>query len=213
MVAVTPISAWAAAADSAQQPMQFNVRGDDMDELVRVTDELKEELGKVQGLVDLDTTYRGGKPEVDVHVDRDRAAISGVPVASVATTIRALDRRRHGERAEGRRRRLRHRAPAAARSSRSGSSSCRTSRCAPRRAAGRPRERGRLDRGAGPSQIERQARQRQITVLAGLQGLPLGEAKKAVDAAAATSSRPISPPTTPAWPTSWASPSGTWRSR
>jgi HAE1 family hydrophobic/amphiphilic exporter-1 len=39
----------------------------------------------------------------------------------------------------------------------------------------------RLDRGTGPSQIERQARQRQITVLAGTQGLPLGEAKKAVD--------------------------------
>ena len=31
-------------------------------------------------------------------------------------------------------------------------------------------------RGEGPSQIERQARQRQITVLAGLEGLPLGEA-------------------------------------
>jgi HAE1 family hydrophobic/amphiphilic exporter-1 len=38
--------------------------------------------------------------------------------------------------------------------------------------------------GAGPSQIERQARQRQITVLAGLEGLPLGEASKAVEAAA-----------------------------
>jgi HAE1 family hydrophobic/amphiphilic exporter-1 len=42
----------------------------------------------------------------------------------------------------------------------------------------------RLERGLGPSQIERQARQRQITVLAGTEGLPLGEATKAVDAAA-----------------------------
>ncbi|MGE5189980.1 MAG: efflux RND transporter permease subunit, partial [Gemmatimonadota bacterium] len=38
-----------------------------------------------------------------------------------------------------------------------------------------------IKRGEGPSQIERQARQRQITVLANTQNLPLGEAKKKVD--------------------------------
>jgi HAE1 family hydrophobic/amphiphilic exporter-1 len=42
-----------------------------------------------------------------------------------------------------------------------------------------------VELGSGPSQIERQSRQRQITVLAGLQGLPLGEATKKVDVAAA----------------------------
>src|SRR5690606_11667740 len=40
------------------------------------------------------------------------------------------------------------------------------------------------EKGEGPSQIERQARQRQITVLAGTQGLPLGEATKIVEEAA-----------------------------
>ena len=39
-------------------------------------------------------------------------------------------------------------------------------------------------RGHGPSQIEREARQRQITVLAGLEGLTLGEATKLAEAAA-----------------------------
>ncbi len=42
-----------------------------------------------------------------------------------------------------------------------------------------------VTRGEGPSQIERQARQRQITVYAALEGLPLGDAKIAVDQAAA----------------------------
>ena len=40
--------------------------------------------------VDLDTTYRGGKPEVGIHIDRDRAADLGVPVSSIATTVRYL---------------------------------------------------------------------------------------------------------------------------
>jgi HAE1 family hydrophobic/amphiphilic exporter-1 len=39
-------------------------------------------------------------------------------------------------------------------------------------------------RGQGPSQIDRQARQRQITIFAGLEGLPLAEAMKAVNGAA-----------------------------
>jgi HAE1 family hydrophobic/amphiphilic exporter-1 len=39
--------------------------------------------------------------------------------------------------------------------------------------------------GEGPTQIERQARQRQVTILAGLEGLPLGEATRLVDDASA----------------------------
>jgi len=72
------------------QPVQFYVRGSDMDQLVEVTDKLKGELGKVKGFVDLDTTYRGGKPELAVQLDREAAASLGVPVASVASTVRAL---------------------------------------------------------------------------------------------------------------------------
>src|SRR5690606_15706568 len=43
----------------------------------------------------------------------------------------------------------------------------------------------RVRRASGPSQIERQARQRQITVLANLEGLPLGTATQKVQEAAA----------------------------
>jgi HAE1 family hydrophobic/amphiphilic exporter-1 len=41
-----------------------------------------------------------------------------------------------------------------------------------------------VTRGEGPSQIERQARQRQVTVLAGLEGIPLGDASVVVTQAA-----------------------------
>jgi HAE1 family hydrophobic/amphiphilic exporter-1 len=40
--------------------------------------------------VDLDITYRGGKPEVSIEVDRNKAADLGIPVATVARTIRSL---------------------------------------------------------------------------------------------------------------------------
>ncbi|MFO0569781.1 MAG: efflux RND transporter permease subunit [Polyangiaceae bacterium] len=183
-VTAQPINAVGGGGGFRQQPIQFNVRGKDMDELVRVTSALKSELSSVQGLVDLDTTYRGGKPELEIHVDRERAASLGVPVASVASTVRALiaqdavSELKDGADAydivmqlpEEQRRDIDQLANLKVRA-----------------VSGQLVEMSnvvRLDRGLGPSQIERQARQRQITVLAGTQGLPLGEAKKAVDVAA-----------------------------
>ena len=40
---------------------------------------MREELTKTGKFVDLDITYRGGKPEVAIHVDRNNAADLGVP--------------------------------------------------------------------------------------------------------------------------------------
>ena len=60
------------------QPIQFFVRGSDMDELVRVTDALKKELTTIPGLVDFDTTYRGGKPVAIPHRSGSRGR-SGRP--------------------------------------------------------------------------------------------------------------------------------------
>jgi HAE1 family hydrophobic/amphiphilic exporter-1 len=184
LVTAQPIAAVGGGGGFRQQPVQFNVRGDDMDELVRVTDALKAELGKVKGLVDLDTTYRGGKTELEVHVDRDRAATLGVPVSAVATTIRtfvgqdAVSELKNGvdvydiviQLPEQQRKQIEQLANLKVRA-----------------IDGRLVELSnvvRIEQGTAPSQIERQSRQRQITVLAGTQGMPLGEATKAVNDAA-----------------------------
>jgi HAE1 family hydrophobic/amphiphilic exporter-1 len=180
LVTAQPISAVGGGSGFRQQPIQFNVRGNDMDELVKVTNQLKDDLAKVPGLVDLDTTYRGGKPELEVHVDRDRAASFGVPVSSVASTIRAfIGQDAVSELKDGvdvydivvqlpkdQERQIEQ-----------------LSNLKVRALDGRLVELSnvvRIENGTAPAQIERQARQRQITVLAGMQGLPLGEATKIV---------------------------------
>jgi HAE1 family hydrophobic/amphiphilic exporter-1 len=181
LVTAQPISAVGGGNGFRQQPIQFNVRGNDMAELVKVTDQLKADLAKVPGLVDLDTTYRGGKPELEVHVDRDRAASFGVPVSSVASTIRAfIGQDAVSELKDGvdvydivvhlpkdQERQIEQ-----------------LSNLKVRALDGRLVELSnvvRIENGTAPAQIERQARQRQITVLAGTQGLPLGEATKIVN--------------------------------
>jgi HAE1 family hydrophobic/amphiphilic exporter-1 len=166
------------------QPIQFYVRGGDMDELARVASKLETELGKVKGIVDLDTTYRGGKPELSIEVDRDAADTLGVPVASVATTVRGLlagdsvSEIKDGVDVYDITVQLPDADKAKLRS---------LNNLQVRGVSGALVDLGnivRVGHTEGPSQIERQARQRQITVLAGLEAIPLGDAVKAVEEAA-----------------------------
>ena len=184
-VTATPINAVGGGGGGFRsQPLQFNVRGADMQQLVDVTERLKQELGKVQGIVDLDTTYRGGKPEVEIVLDRERAADLGVPVASVGRVLRALvaddavSELKQGVDAFD----IVVQLPQELRNEVDQLSNLQV-----RSVSGALVDLAsvvRVERGEGPAQIERQARQRQITVLAGLQGLPLGEAKNRLDEAA-----------------------------
>jgi HAE1 family hydrophobic/amphiphilic exporter-1 len=67
--------------------LDINLVGPDLDVLNRYTDQLVERLRKVPGLTDVDTTVSARKPELQVVLDRDRAADLGVSVETVASTL------------------------------------------------------------------------------------------------------------------------------
>jgi len=71
-------------------PVEFSVRGGDWNELVPVSQRLMEELMASGTVVDLDSDYRVGMPELRVTPDRAVAADLGVSIDDVATTINAL---------------------------------------------------------------------------------------------------------------------------
>lgn len=165
-----------------QQAVQFNIRGRNYAELSKASDALIKELKKKGTYVDLDTTYRGGKPELRIDIDRDRAADLGIPVQVIAATLRAyIAGDKVGElNTDGDRFDVRVRLPDADRRKASNITSLRV-----RAATGQLVALSsfvKISRGSGPSTIERQNRQRQVTVLANLQGKTLGEAVKEVEA-------------------------------
>jgi len=183
LITVQPIAAVGGGGFRAQ-PVQFYVRGSDMDELVKSTDALKAELASVNGLVDLDTTYRGGKPELAIELNREAAASLGVPVANVAGTVRALmagdavSEIKDGVNVYD----ITVQLPESEQSNVASLAGLQV-----RSINGSLVDLANVvtvTPSEGPSQIERQARQRQITVLAGLEKLPLGEAMEKVNAAA-----------------------------
>lgn len=71
-------------------PVEFSVRGSDWDALVKSSQEMREKVQASGKVVDVDTDYQVGMPELRIMPDRARAADLGVPMQAVATTINAL---------------------------------------------------------------------------------------------------------------------------
>jgi HAE1 family hydrophobic/amphiphilic exporter-1 len=165
-------------------PVQFNLRGQDLGELERSANAIAAELRKTPGFADVDISYRAGKPEVNVDVDSVRAADLGVSAMQVASTVRTLVAGEVATEFEAERDRhdVRVQLPFSQRTSTEV-----IGRAQVRSASGQLVEIGTLGEIAeskGPSQIERQSRQRQITVLASLENKALGDALAEVSAIA-----------------------------
>jgi multidrug efflux pump len=71
-------------------PVEFSVLGPDWDQLVAISEDLKQKLAASGLVVDLDSNYRLGMPELRITPERARAADLGVPIEQVATTLNAL---------------------------------------------------------------------------------------------------------------------------
>jgi HAE1 family hydrophobic/amphiphilic exporter-1 len=72
------------------QTFQMNLAGPDLEKLAEYSEKLKEGLAERGGLTDLDTTLSLRKPEVQVAIDREAASDLGVPVSTIADTLRVL---------------------------------------------------------------------------------------------------------------------------
>ncbi len=158
-------------------PVNIIIRGPDLGRLAQVSSRVREEMEAIPGVVDVDSTLNIGNPEVQVHVLRDKAADLGVTVADIARTLRLaisgeeeITKYKEGDELYEVRLRVKpdQRVNAAAVGGLMVPSS--------RGSLVRLDNVARIERGAGPAQIDRYNRQRQVTVTAGLlQTKPLGE--------------------------------------
>jgi hydrophobic/amphiphilic exporter-1 (mainly G- bacteria), HAE1 family len=73
-----------------QAPLNVYLRGDDIAELQRSSDEIVARVRHVPGAVDVDSTLESGQPEMVAHVNRELAADLGFDVSSVALQLRAM---------------------------------------------------------------------------------------------------------------------------
>lgn len=71
-------------------PIEFDVRGPDWDELVKISKNVVETLKTDKRFVDIDTNYDEGMPEVRIVPKRERAAQLGVSVEDIGSTVSYL---------------------------------------------------------------------------------------------------------------------------
>lgn len=71
-------------------PIEFTVRGPDWDKLWEVTQGIMNGLKDGKLATDVDSDYLLGKPEIEVLPDREKAAVRGVSIEDIGTTIAAM---------------------------------------------------------------------------------------------------------------------------
>lgn len=71
-------------------PIEFSVQGSDWEKLAGASETIKEEMEKTGIMVDVDSDYQRGMPEVQILPDRTKAANRGITVQQIGQTINAL---------------------------------------------------------------------------------------------------------------------------
>ncbi len=74
----------------ANVDVQYFVQGPDLDKLSSYSEKIVQQLSRIPGVADVDTTFEPGKPEIRANINRDKAADLGVSAASIATALRTL---------------------------------------------------------------------------------------------------------------------------
>jgi HAE1 family hydrophobic/amphiphilic exporter-1 len=165
-------------------PIQYAIRGLDLDVLQNYTRQITTELAKLPGIVDVDTSLEAGKPELKVFIDRNKAADMGVSVGAIADAVNILisgevDITKYKDEAKGRRYDVRVRLNPEDRANPAD-----LGKIYVRAKDGRLVELAsviRIQEGGGPSVIYRVDRQRATIVYASLEKKPLAQAMEELD--------------------------------
>ncbi len=70
-----------------EAPLVVEIKGTDMDEIERVSLEVKEKMEGIAGLYNIQTSIEDGAPEVEVVIDRIRAGLYGLDLNTVVTQL------------------------------------------------------------------------------------------------------------------------------
>ncbi|MDZ7292391.1 MAG: efflux RND transporter permease subunit [candidate division KSB1 bacterium] len=84
-VRMSPISMFGAAQES---PLQIEVKGPDLEALAAVADKIAAIMAQVPGTRDVKSSWEEGQPEIQISVDRDRAAQRGLTLGEIGVALR-----------------------------------------------------------------------------------------------------------------------------
>ncbi len=90
-VALSQQSMGPSGTDVSSRPIQIQLQATgNLENLAKAAEQVKIAIKDVPGASDIDSDYQPGRPELQIAVDRERAADQGVSTAAVGSTLRTL---------------------------------------------------------------------------------------------------------------------------
>ena len=72
-----------------EAPVVIKIKGEDVDVLTALISEIKDEISDIDGLVDVEDDLSRAKPEIAIHVDREKASLMGLSTIEISNTVKA----------------------------------------------------------------------------------------------------------------------------
>ncbi|MBD3726384.1 MAG: efflux RND transporter permease subunit [Moraxella osloensis] len=89
-IRVTSVAAAAMAVSGGLKPIMISIKGNDLNELQRLSNEFMQKLSNVNGLVDLESTLKQPKSMVNVTINREAANDAGLSIGQIGQALRPL---------------------------------------------------------------------------------------------------------------------------
>ncbi len=71
-------------------PININIKGDNIDKLNKIADDLLQKINKIAGVTDVSSSFQKGNPAFDINVNRDIASNLGINLADIGVTLSTL---------------------------------------------------------------------------------------------------------------------------
>jgi multidrug efflux pump subunit AcrB len=179
-VAITPPPFVEGAQTEAAIMVQ--VRASSYEELAPLARQYETAIKAIPGITDVQMKYSPGQPELRISIDRDRAARAQIPVAQVANTMRASIEGAEASKLRQGKDEVPIRVRLGSKDRANVDDVLRTTLWTPQGPMALA-DLAKVERGEGPTVIEREDRERQIVIWATPLGRPLGELVPELNAA------------------------------
>jgi HAE1 family hydrophobic/amphiphilic exporter-1 len=89
-ISVTSVASADENVSGGQKPIMISIKGPDLAQLQKISDQFMAEVAQVQGIVDLESSLKEPKPTLAVHINRVLANDLGLSVSQIANVVRPL---------------------------------------------------------------------------------------------------------------------------
>jgi HAE1 family hydrophobic/amphiphilic exporter-1 len=89
-IIVTSVASAKESVSGGLKPILISIRGRELDQLQKISDEFMTKLAKINGVVDLESSLKAPKPALSVTLNRDAASDAGLSIGQIGQTLRPL---------------------------------------------------------------------------------------------------------------------------